>query len=56
MNEKDGIVNFVAFITFSRLSHPTANRAYITRNNGKLPHFKVKHNYFKNSFFHSTVI
>ena len=35
---------------------PTAKRAYITRNNDKLPHFKVKHNYFKNSFFPSTVI
>ena len=35
---------------------PTAKRAYITRNNDKLPHVKVKHNYFKNSFFPSTVI
>ena len=35
---------------------PTAKRAYITRNNDKLPHFKVKLNYFKNSFFPSTVI
>ena len=35
---------------------PTAKRAYITRNNDKLPHFKVKHNYFKNYFFPSTVI
>ena len=34
---------------------PTAKRAYITRNNDKLPHFKVKHNYFKNYFFPSTV-
>ena len=33
-----------------------AERAYITRNNDKLPHFKVKHNYIKNSFFPSTVI
>ena len=33
-----------------------AKRAYITRNNDKLPHFKVKYNYFKNSFFPSTVI
>ena len=31
-------------------------RNYITRNNDKLPHFKVKHNYFKNSFFPPTVI
>ena len=35
---------------------PTAKRAYITRNNDKLPHFKVKHNYFKKFFFPSTVI
>ena len=35
---------------------PIPKRAYITRNNDKLPHFKVKHNYFKNSFFPSTVI
>ena len=35
---------------------PTAKRAYITRNNDKLPHFKVKHNYFKKIFFPSTVI
>ena len=35
---------------------PTTKRAYITRNNDQLPHFNVKHNYFKNSFFPSTVI
>ena len=35
---------------------PTAKRAYITRNNDKLPHFKVKHNYFKSSFFPLAVI
>ena len=35
---------------------PTVKRAYITRNNDKLFHFKVKHNYFKNSFFPSIVI
>ena len=54
----------VAFIKFSRLSHlgiystffPTAKRAYITRNNDKLPHFKAKHSYLKKSFFPSTVI
>ena len=49
------------FIKFSRLSHlgtysKRAKRAYITKNNDKLPHFKVKHNYFKHSFFPSTVI
>ena len=26
---------------------PTAKKAYITKNNDKLPHFKVKHNYLK---------
>ena len=35
---------------------PTAKRAYITRNDCKLPHFKVKHNYFKNPIFPSTAI
>ena len=35
---------------------PTAKRTYISRNNDKLPHFKIKHNYFKNSFSPSTVI
>ena len=58
------LCSFVAFIKFSRLSHlgnlfeaiPTAKRAYITRNNDKLPHFKVKHNYFKNSLFPPTMI
>ena len=35
---------------------PTAKRADITRNHDKVPHFKVKHNYFKKFFFPSTVI
>ena len=35
---------------------PTVKRAYITRNNDKLPYFKVKHKHFKNSFFPSTMI
>ena len=35
---------------------PIAKRACITRNNDKLPHFKVKRNYFKSYFFSSTVI
>ena len=35
---------------------PATKRAYITRSNDKVPHFKVKHNYFKNYFFLSTVI
>ena len=58
------MVNFIAFITFSILESPrylsnavsTAKRAYITRNNEKLPHFKLKHNNLKNYFFLSTVI
>ena len=29
---------------------PTAKRVYVTGNNDKLPHVKVKHNYFENSF------
>ena len=35
---------------------PTAQGASIARNNDKRPHFKVKHNCFKNSFFPLTVI
>ena len=35
---------------------PAAKRTYITRNGDKLPHLKIKHNYFKNSFFSSTVV
>ena len=34
---------------------PTATRPFITKNDDKLPYFKVKHNYFKN-VFPSTVI
>ena len=33
----------------------TSKRASITRNNDNLPHFKVKHNCFKNSIFPSIV-
>ena len=36
---------------------PTTRAACRTRSNiGKIPRFKVKHNFFKNSFFQSTVI
>ena len=35
---------------------PTVKRTYITRNDDKPPHFKVKHNCFKNPLFPSTVI
>ena len=61
----DGIVNFVAFIKFSRFSRlgiysklflQPKKKAYIIRNDGKLRHFKVKYNYFKNSFFPLTAI
>ena len=41
---------------FKTLSPRYLFDVYSTRNNDKLPHFKVKHNYFKNSFFPSTVI
>ena len=33
---------------------PTTKRAYFRRYDDKLPRFKLKHNYFKNSFFPST--
>ena len=35
---------------------PKTKRAYITRNYGKLLHFKVKDHYFRNFFFNLTVI
>ena len=36
---------------------PTTRTAYRTRNNiDNIPRFNVKHNFFKNSFFHSSVI
>ena len=36
---------------------PTTRTAYRTRNNiGNIPRFNVKHNFFKNSFFPSSVI
>ena len=35
---------------------PTVKRTYITRNDDKPPHFKVKHNCSKNPLFPSTVI
>ena len=33
-----------------------ANRAYVTRNVENIPCFKIRHNFFKNSFFPSTII
>ena len=35
---------------------PTARQAYMTRNKNSIPLFNVKHDYFKNSFFPSTII
>ena len=35
---------------------PRAKGAYITRNDDKLAHFKVKYNYFKNYLYPLTVI
>ena len=63
LESRSGIVNFVAPLKFVRLSHldiyyviPSAKRAYITRNNDKLSHFKVRNNHFENSFFLSMLI
>ena len=35
---------------------PTSREAYMTRHKNSIPLFNVKHNYFKNSFFPSTII
>ena len=35
---------------------PTAREAYMTRHKNSIPLFNVKHDYFKNSFFPSTII
>ena len=35
---------------------PTARQVYMTRHKNRVPLFNVKHDYFKNSFFPSTVI
>ena len=35
---------------------PTARQAYMTRNKNSIPLFNVKHDFFKNSFFRSTII
>ena len=35
---------------------PEKTHAYATRNVDNIPCFKIKHNFFKNSFFHSTII
>ena len=35
---------------------PTRNSSYITRNHANIPLFKTNHNFFKNSFFSSTII
>ena len=50
LKAEGGIVNFQSpNYLFDVI--PTAKRADITRDDDKLPHFEVKHNYFKNSFF-----
>ena len=35
---------------------PTTNTHYNFRNSDKIPYFKTKHNFFKNSFFHLVII
>ena len=35
---------------------PNSINTYRTRNSGKIPQFNVKHNFFKNSFFPSTIL
>ena len=35
---------------------PTTNTHYIFRSSDKIPYFKTKHNFFKNSFFLSVII
>ena len=35
---------------------PTTNTHYTFRNSDKIPYFKTKHNFFKNSFFPSVII
>ena len=35
---------------------PKLNRPYSTRNANNIPHFKVKHSFFKNTFFPSVII
>ena len=64
LKAEDGIVKFCCFHKVFKTQSPsylfdiipTAKRAYITRNDDKLPNFKVKHCNFKNSFIPSTVI
>ena len=58
---------FLFFLTFQLLAIfailflltyiiPTPNTHYTFRNSDKIPYFKTKHNFFKNSFFPSVVI
>ena len=53
-----GTGNFVSFSSPKYLFEliPTARQAYMTKHKHSVPLFNVKHNYFKNSFFPSTVI
>ena len=61
MKAEDSIANFVSFTKFSRPRDPfdvipTAERAYITRNDDKLPRFKIRQNHLKKLFLPWTVI
>ena len=64
LKKEDGIGNYAASIKFYK-SHspkylfniiPIIVSKYNTRNFNNIPQFKVKHNFFRNSFFHSAVI
>ena len=64
LKEKYGTGNFVAFLEIFRYNCPkylfniipTFVSTYNTRNSNNIPLFKVKHNFFQNSFFPSAVI
>ena len=61
MEAEDAMAKFITFIApvSLKLSHLDIystlflqpKKAYITRNDDKLPHFKLNHNSFKKSFF-----
>ena len=64
LKEKYGTGNFVAFLEIFRYNCPkylfniipTFVSTYNTRNSNNIPLFKVKHNFFQNSFFLSVVV
>ena len=35
---------------------PNLTRPFSTRNTNNIPHFKVKHSFFKNTFFHESLL